>query len=102
MPEEKVKRRSLSESANRLAEWGKMYSNEKFSYRAKSMEKRIMKLEAQRTFEPRAHRAEVSLETSESASTFLIDKKGFPFQLPTVGTYIRLKDSLLERGSVLP
>lgn len=91
----------LRESANRLAEWGKMYSNEKFSYRAKSMEKRITKLEAQRTFVPRAHRAEVSLETSESASTFLIDIKGLTLSTPD-GRHIHTIERLsLRKGERL-
>ena len=72
----------LRDSAHRLAEWGKVYSNEKFSYRAKSMEKRIAKLEGQRTFVPRAHRAEVSLETSESTSPFLVDIQGLTLSTP--------------------
>ena len=72
----------LRDSAHRLAEWGKVYSNEKFSYRAQSMEKRIAKLETQRSFVPQARRADVSLETRESSSTFLLDIKDLTLSTP--------------------
>ncbi len=41
---------ALRKSAKRLATWGKVYDNESFSKRAKSMEKRIEKMEGERTF----------------------------------------------------
>jgi ATPase subunit of ABC transporter with duplicated ATPase domains len=40
----------MRESAKRLALWGRVYDNEKLARRAKSMEKRIERLEAERTF----------------------------------------------------
>jgi ATP-binding cassette, subfamily F, member 3 len=41
---------ALRKSARRLAEWGRVYDNEKFARRAKSMEKHIVRLESARTF----------------------------------------------------
>ena len=41
---------ALKESAKRLATWGRVYDNEKFVRRAKSMEKRIARLEVDKTF----------------------------------------------------
>jgi ATPase subunit of ABC transporter with duplicated ATPase domains len=40
----------LRESAKRLALWGKVYDNEKLARRARNMERRIERLEAERTF----------------------------------------------------
>ncbi|BET98289.1 ABC-F family ATP-binding cassette domain-containing protein [Xenorhabdus taiwanensis] len=39
----------IQESAKRLALWGKIYDNEKFARKAKSMEKRVEKLEKSKT-----------------------------------------------------
>ena len=41
---------SLRQSAERLAEWGRAYDNEKFARRARSMEKRVLRLEEEKTF----------------------------------------------------
>ncbi len=41
---------ALKQSAKRLATWGKVYDNEKFARRAKSMERRVERLEEDRTF----------------------------------------------------
>jgi ATPase subunit of ABC transporter with duplicated ATPase domains len=41
---------ALRASAKRLATWGRIYDSEKFAKRAKSMEKRVERLEAERTF----------------------------------------------------
>jgi ATP-binding cassette, subfamily F, member 3 len=41
---------ALRASAKRLATWGRVYDNEKFAKRAKNMEKRVERLEEERTF----------------------------------------------------
>lgn len=41
---------SLRQSAERLAQWGRVYDNEKFARRARSMSRRVERLEAERTF----------------------------------------------------
>jgi ATPase subunit of ABC transporter with duplicated ATPase domains len=40
----------VRDSARRLAEWGRAYDSEKFARRARSMEKRVARMEAQKTF----------------------------------------------------
>ncbi len=91
----------LRTSARRLAEWGKLYSNEKFSYRAQSMEKRITKLEDTRTFVTQACRAEVSLTTSVSSSRFLVDIKELPLSTPEGRSLGLIKKLCLARGERL-
>lgn len=41
---------ALQQSAKRLAEWARAYDNEKFARRARSMERRVARLEDERTF----------------------------------------------------
>ena len=47
---EERKIEAVRASAKRLSIWGKVYDNEKFARRAKSMELRVERMEAQRTF----------------------------------------------------
>jgi ATPase subunit of ABC transporter with duplicated ATPase domains len=53
---------SLRASAKRLAIWGRVYDNEKFAKRAKSMEKRVERLEEERTFVTAGSPLDLSLE----------------------------------------
>ena len=50
LKEEEKAIKSLAASAKRLAIWGKVYDNEKFAAKAKSMEKRVEKMEENKTF----------------------------------------------------
>ncbi len=59
---------SLKMSAKRLATWGKIYDNEALSKRAKSMEKRIERLESERTFVTRGSPLELEVELDRSRS----------------------------------
>ena len=52
--------RRLEASAKRLASWGKVFDNEKFSRRAKSMEKRIDKLRGELTAVAKEDRRELT------------------------------------------
>lgn len=63
--EEKVIK-DLSASAKRLALWGKVYDNEKLARKAKNMEKRIEKLENQKTFVSKGSKLNLSLEVQTS------------------------------------
>jgi ATPase subunit of ABC transporter with duplicated ATPase domains len=54
----------LKVSARRLATWGKVYDNEDLARKAKSMAKRIDKLEADRTFVSRGSGLRLSLASS--------------------------------------
>jgi ATPase subunit of ABC transporter with duplicated ATPase domains len=91
----------LRNSARRLAEWGKIYSNEKFSYRAKSMQKRVAKLEGQLSCVPQARRAEVSLNTSESSSSFLLDINQLTLSTPEGRSLSAIERLFLRKGERL-
>jgi len=56
----------MRESAKRLATWGKVYDNEKLAKRAKVMERRIERLESERTFVSRGSPLELSVDLGES------------------------------------
>jgi ATP-binding cassette, subfamily F, member 3 len=59
---------ALRASAKRLATWGRVYDNEKFAKRARSMEKRVGRLEAQRTFVSAGSPLDLSLELASVRS----------------------------------
>jgi ATPase subunit of ABC transporter with duplicated ATPase domains len=58
--------KQLTASAKRLATWGKVYDNEDLAAKAKSMEKRIEKLEADKTFVSRGSGLKLQLDVKES------------------------------------
>lgn len=91
----------LRVSANRLAEWGKVYGNEKFSQRARSMKKRIDRLEEQKTFVPRAIKADVRLETEASSSPFVLDVRGLTVRDPRGKELLSIERLSLRRGERL-
>ena len=57
---------ALKASAKRLATWGKVYDSEKFARRARSMEKRVGRLEAEQTFVSGGSPLELKLELGET------------------------------------
>ncbi len=59
---------SLRRSAQRLAMWGRNFDNEDLSKRARSMHRRIERLETQRTFVTRGSPLSLSLELGASRS----------------------------------
>jgi ATPase subunit of ABC transporter with duplicated ATPase domains len=87
----------LRDSAHRLAEWGRVYSNEKFSYRAKSMEKRISKLEERQTVLPQTLRADLGIATSKTKSLSLLDIKDLTLSTPD-GRHLGTIEKLSLRG----
>jgi ATP-binding cassette subfamily F protein 3 len=58
----------LTVSAKRLATWGKVYDNEDLARKAKTMEKRIDRLEAERTFVSRGSGLRLSLASRALAA----------------------------------
>ncbi|MBL4680970.1 MAG: ABC-F family ATP-binding cassette domain-containing protein [Pseudomonadales bacterium] len=64
--EEEKAIKDLSASAKRLALWGKVYDNEKLARKAKNMEKRIEKLEGNKTFVSKGSNLNLSLEVRTS------------------------------------
>ena len=91
----------LRESAKRLAEWGKVYSNEKFSYRAKSMQKRIEKLEDQVTEVSQGRRGNVSLDTIPGNSGFVVEINDFVIRAPQGHSLSYIDRLAVRRGERL-
>ncbi|MBF0277819.1 MAG: ABC-F family ATP-binding cassette domain-containing protein [SAR324 cluster bacterium] len=69
---EEKKIHSLKISAKRLATWGKVYDNEKFARKAKNMEKRIEKLQEDKTFVSQGTDLSLNLKFSEARSDHLL------------------------------
>lgn len=63
---EEKKIRDLRASAKRLAIWGKVYDNEKLARKAKSMEKRVERMEENKTFVTRGSGLNLSLDVKHS------------------------------------
>jgi ATP-binding cassette subfamily F protein 3 len=91
----------LRESAHRLAEWGRIYSNEKFSYRAKSMQKRINRMESEVTELPANRRASVSLTAAETHSPRIVEVKQLPLVAPCGRTLRVIEHLTVQRGERL-
>ncbi len=58
----------LKASAARLAQWGKVYDNEDLARKAKTMEKRVDKLEDNKSIVSRGNPYELNLQTGQSKS----------------------------------
>lgn len=58
----------VRQSAKRLAEWARNFDSEKFARRARSMEKRVERMEAQKTFVSRGSPLNLALELGETRS----------------------------------
>jgi ATPase subunit of ABC transporter with duplicated ATPase domains len=91
----------LRESAKRLADWGKVYSNEKFSYRAKSMQKRIEKLEDQVTEVSQGRRGTVALDTITGNSGFVVEINDFVIRAPQGHSLSYIDRLAVRRGERL-
>jgi len=88
----------LQEAAHQLAEWGRIYSNEKFSYRAKSMQKRVEKLQQHMTELPLVKRATVRLDTQTVNSHFLLDIHQLPLVTPDGRSLCEIEKLAVGRG----
>lgn len=62
----------LRATAKRLALWGKVYDNEKFARKAKSIEKRADRNEAERTFVTQGTKLNLNVTTDEARSRQLV------------------------------
>lgn len=86
MDEDAKKARELEEkeisrlkvSAKRLAQWGKVYDNEDLAKKAKTMEKRIDKLEDQKSFLTKGNPYELDLKTGQSLSKLALQFHNYP------------------------
>ncbi len=67
---------AIRASAKRLAIWGRDFDNEKFAKRAKNMEKRAERLEAERTFVTRGSPLDLTLELNSVRSKEVVRVEG--------------------------
>ncbi|MBT3984406.1 MAG: ABC-F family ATP-binding cassette domain-containing protein [Bacteriovoracaceae bacterium] len=72
----------IKASAKRLAIWGKVYDNEDLSRKAKSMEKRVDKLEVTKTQLDKTSSLTLSLDTKEQKSKMAVEIKNFDVNVP--------------------
>ncbi|MYM60887.1 ATP-binding cassette domain-containing protein [Vibrio sp. OCN044] len=66
----------LKESSKRLAQWGKNYDNEKFARKAKSIEKRIEKLEQEKTVTTEGTNYKLTLDGNHIRSKYILQIAG--------------------------
>lgn len=88
----------LKRTASRLADWGKNSGNDKFSRRAKSMEKRIARNERELTFVSRQRSAAVSLDTVATRSEILLAIENMPVKIPDGRTLFQLERLQIRAG----
>jgi ATPase subunit of ABC transporter with duplicated ATPase domains len=90
--------RRLEASAKRLAAWGKVFDNEKFSRRAKSMEKRIDKLRADMTAVAKKDKRQLSLADDEARANILLRCQNLTINAPDGRKLFSLDRLNLARG----
>ncbi len=90
---------SLRASAKRLATWGQVYDNETFSRRAKSMEKRIDKLDAQKTFVTAGSGLDLKVDLEQTRSRQILRVENFRVCIPQVDRCLfNVEDFLIRPG----
>ncbi len=90
--------KQLSASAKRLATWGKVYDNEDLAAKAKSMEKRIEKLEAEKTFVTRGSGLKLELDVKESKANRALQVEGHHVVAPDQTSLFEIEDFFLRPG----
>ncbi|WP_086108756.1 ATP-binding cassette domain-containing protein [Xenorhabdus vietnamensis] len=100
--------RRIQESAKRMAYWAKTYDNEKFARKAKSMEKRVERLEKSKTkiTEGETYRLSLDVDIIKSKHMLQIEEKWigyqqdgkFNFLFSINGLYIRPGDRIALLG----
>ena len=86
---------ALRTSAKRLANWGRVYDNEKFARRAKSMERRVERLEEQRTFVSDGSPLELEMQLGETRAKQALVIEDYTVQVP--GRRLYQIDELIVR-----
>ena len=94
--EAEVKR--LERSAKRLASWGKVFDNEKFSRRARSMEKRIDKLKDTMTAVAADDRRNLELADGQVQSNILLRCNNLTIDAPDGSELFAIDRLALARG----
>ena len=82
--EQRIK--ALDASAKRLANWGRTFDNEKFSRRAKSMAKRVERLQSEKTFVSRGSGLKLELDLDDLRSKRVLRIEGFDVRPPSKET----------------
>lgn len=90
--------KQLSASAKRLATWGKVYDNEDLAAKAKSMEKRIEKLEAEKTFVSRGSGLKLELDVKESKANRALQVERHSVIAPDDTSLFSIEDFYLRPG----
>ena len=90
--------KQLSISAKRLATWGKVYDNEDLAAKAKTMEKRIEKLEAQKTFVSRGSGLRLDLDVKESRANRALQVEHHDVLSPSSDKLFHLEEFYLRPG----
>lgn len=101
--DEEKKIEKLRASAKRLAIWGKVYDNEKLARKAKSMEKRVARLEQEKTFVSRGSGLSLSLDSRETRSNRMLriaDTVIHPPGVPDVSLF-RIEELIIRPGDRL-
>jgi ATPase subunit of ABC transporter with duplicated ATPase domains len=101
--DEEKKLEKLRASAKRLAIWGKVYDNEKLARKAKSMQKRVARLEQERTFVSRGSGLSLSLDSRETRSNRVLriaDATVTPPGVPDVALF-RIEELIIRPGDRL-
>lgn len=88
----------LQSSANRLATWGKVYDNEKFARKAKSMEKRIDKLKEEQTFVTRGSGLKLSLDVSTAQANRMLQIEHHDVLAPDDSALFHIEDMMIRPG----
>ncbi len=76
----------LTKSAKRIAEWGKIADNEDMARKAKSMEKRIEKLQQEKTVVSKGPKYSLRLDSTETRSKIMINVEDHRIAIPETGT----------------
>jgi ATPase subunit of ABC transporter with duplicated ATPase domains len=90
--------KQLSESAKRLATWGKVYDNEKLAAKAKTIEKRIEKLEEQKTFVTRGSGLNLTLDMQGSKANRALQVEHHEVQSPGAEKLFSIEDFYMRPG----
>ena len=88
----------LRVSARRLALWGKVYDNEALAKRAKSMEKRIARMEEDKTFVSAGSGLKLQLETAETRANRALRVTGFDVRAPDGTVLFHINELILRPG----
>lgn len=90
--------KQLSESAKRLATWGKVYDNEKLAAKAKTMEKRIEKLEESKTFVSRGPGLSLTLDMQGSRANRALQVEHHNVLSPDNEVLFHIEDFYMRPG----